>query len=111
MGRDVMETVTIVTATGVIGIVGVITTETGIAMETEIGTATVTGIATAAATATVAMATEAEGTVMTGEAIGMGETRGAMRGGTKETIALLFLSHQNVEKADGTTEKENKVFH
>lgn len=90
---------------------GAITTGTGIAMETEIGTATVTGIAIAAATATAVTATEAEGTAMSGEATGMGETRGVVRGGTEETIALLFLSHQNVEKVAGTTKKEDKVFH
>lgn len=103
-----METVTTATATGAIGTAEMIATETGIAMETEIGTATGTEIATAAAaTAIVATEMEAKGTEKIGGVRGMGETGGVGRGGTEEMIVLPFLSHQNVERAGGTTKEKH----
>lgn len=102
-----METVTTATVTEVIVTAGRIATETGIAMETEIGTATGTGIGTAAAaTAIVVTEMEAGGTERIGGVKGMGERGGAQRGETEEMIASLSLSHQNVERAGGTTKEK-----
>lgn len=85
---------------------------TGIGVEIEIGTETATGIgnateieigtatAAAAATATVVMVTEAGRTE---------RTRGATETEETRMIASLSLIHQNVERADGTTEERNEI--
>lgn len=101
-----MEMVTTATATGAIATAERIVTVTGIAMETEIGTATGTGTATAAAaTATAATEMAAAGTEMIGGVTGTGERGGMGKGGTEEMILLLFLNHQNVERAGGITKE------
>lgn len=98
------ETVTIGIATEATGTVATTVTETEIAMGTGIATATETAIATAVVvTATVVTEKEAGGIEMIVGVTGMGETRGAGRGGTEEMIALLSLNHQNAGRAGGTT--------